>query len=85
MLTNETSISKEFVPFIGDIQAEVSGHLLKKWGESDRHSTVWQILGFSEMSVEWINVFGNPSNSDCLGYVSKWSQQEYCEMFPNWG
>lgn len=84
MLINETSISKQFVPFIGNIEAEASGRLLK-WPESDEHLSVWQISGFSKVSVEWINVFGNSSNSDCLEYVSEQSQQEYCEMFPNWG
>lgn len=38
------------------------------------------------MSVEWINVFGNPSHSDCVGYMSKRNQPENCEMFTetNW-
>lgn len=39
MLTNETGISEECGPFIGDVQAEASGYLLEKYGESDWHSS----------------------------------------------
>lgn len=80
MLTYETSISR-VCSLIGNIEAEASGEVR----ESDCHSGAWQILGFSKVPVEWMTVFGSLSHSDRLGYVSKQSQQEYCEMFTNWG